>query len=162
MKYMLMVVAALLLSACASTAPYQPLDDGVGYSEQKLEANRYRVSFAGNSATPRETVENYLLYRAAELTLNNGYDGFTLAARDTQAQSRSSGPSFGIGFGGIGIGSHTGFGLGVGTGTGGSTEYQGSADIVMFRGKKPAADLRAYDARELKTNLDAQIKRPKP
>jgi hypothetical protein len=40
-----------------------------GYSDQQIESNRFRVSFAGNSLTARETVERYLLYRAAELTV---------------------------------------------------------------------------------------------
>ena len=54
-----------------------------GYSEQKIENERYRISFKGNSMTGRETVENYLLFRAAELTLQTGYDTFTIVNRDT-------------------------------------------------------------------------------
>ena len=51
------VIGAGLLAACATPAYYQPMHDEVGYGEQKLEANRYRVWFSGNSLTPRETVE---------------------------------------------------------------------------------------------------------
>ena len=40
------------------------------------EENRYRVSFAGNSATSLQTVDDYLLYRAAELTVQTGHDWF--------------------------------------------------------------------------------------
>ena len=57
--------------------------DGYGYSEQRIEENRYRVSFAGNSATSRQTVEDYLLYRAAELTVQTGHDWFEVVDRDT-------------------------------------------------------------------------------
>ncbi len=47
-----------------------------GYSEERLDQNKFRVTFRGNSLTPRETVEDYLLYRAAELTLQNGFTHF--------------------------------------------------------------------------------------
>ena len=59
------IVASLalagLLSACATATPYQPNLPGQavsgGYSEQRVEANRFRVNFSGNSLTSRETVE---------------------------------------------------------------------------------------------------------
>ena len=42
----------------------------------RLSDNRWRVTFTGNSVTPRETVENYLLLRAAEVTLAAGHQPF--------------------------------------------------------------------------------------
>ena len=39
--------------------------------------------------TSRETVEGYLLFRAAELTLQNGYDWFAIVDRHTDAQART-------------------------------------------------------------------------
>ena len=51
---------------------YQPVTD------------RYRVSFAGNNLTPREKVEDFLLYRAAEVTLDSGNDYFVLVDQDTE------------------------------------------------------------------------------
>lgn len=154
-------LAALLLAACATPAYYQPMHDEVGYGEQKLEANRYRVWFSGNSLTPRETVENYVLYRAAELTLAEGYDWFLLAARDTDGdRARQSGGSFGFGFGGWG-GSHIGYGVGVATPPPErDPRYYGQLDITLRKGKKPASDANAYDAHELKNNLEATIVRP--
>ena len=46
-------IAALAVSACATATPYQPAAAGRfgGYAEQKLENDRYRVSFSGNSVT---------------------------------------------------------------------------------------------------------------
>ena len=161
-RWLSAVLPALALAACASVTPYQPLQDGVGYSDQKLESNRFRVSFAGNSSTPRETVENYVLYRTAEVTLANGYDYFTLAAQTTEAELKSAGGSFGFGIGGIGIGRHGGLGIGIGSGTEIRTEYQGSADVNLFHGKKPDNDPHAYDARQLRDNLESTIARPKP
>ena len=84
------ITTTLGLAACQSgPTPYQPgAGYQGGYTESRLENDRYRVSFKGNSLTNRETVENYLLFRAAELTLQNGYDTFTIVNRDTDKDSR--------------------------------------------------------------------------
>jgi hypothetical protein len=58
--------------------PYAPSQGGFGYSDARIEENRFRVVFRGNALTPRETVELYLLHRAAEVTLENGYDWFRI------------------------------------------------------------------------------------
>jgi hypothetical protein len=152
---------ALALTACATVTPYQPVKSGYGYSEQRLEADRYRVRFAGSTATPRQTVDSYVLYRAAELTLENGKDYFILMGQNTEA-SAGGGPGVSLGLGGFGIGGSGGLGVGVGVGTGGQskTEYQTSAEIVMYSGTKPADNPQAFDAREIKTNLESLVQRP--
>lgn len=149
---------SLLLGACATVTPYQPEKDGQGYTDTKLESNRYKISFAGNSMTPKQTVENYLLYRAAELTLASGYDYFVVAQQGTDSETRYS-QTFSGGFGGFYWGPRSALGLGVGTSIP-STEYQAEANIVMFKGKKADADVKAFNARELKSNLEARIVRP--
>lgn len=87
MKTIIPGLAALaLLGACATATPYQPATPSErGYSNQQIESNRWLVSFAGNSLTDRQTVETYLLYRAAELTSQNGYDHFRVVRRATDA-----------------------------------------------------------------------------
>src|SRR5262245_31991715 len=81
------------LAACATPTPYQPSlpgqANGGGYSELRLEPNRFRVNFAGNSLTSRETVEGYLLFRAAELTVQQGYDWFSIVDRETDRKTRT-------------------------------------------------------------------------
>nr|WP_158702969.1 hypothetical protein [Allosphingosinicella vermicomposti] len=47
-----------------------------GYSERRLSPDSFEVSFAGTRPTSPEVVERYLLYRAAELTLQSGFDWF--------------------------------------------------------------------------------------
>ena len=86
-KFFVPGLAALaLLGACATATPYQPATPNArGYSNQQIESNRWMVSFAGNSLTDRQTVETYLLYRAAELTSQNGYDYFRVVRRATDA-----------------------------------------------------------------------------
>ncbi|MDB5968540.1 MAG: hypothetical protein JWQ90_990 [Hydrocarboniphaga sp.] len=158
-------LVAALLAACATATPYQPAKDGQGYSEQRLETNRYRISYTGNSATPRDTVENYLMYRAAEVTLNNGYDWFVIADRQTRADPAKSGGSSGsVGLGIGGSSGNFGSGLSIGLGTilggGNGQAYDAQADILVFKNPKPADNLKAFDAREVRDNLQAGIKRP--
>ena len=107
--------AAATLAACATPTPYRPaVGSGfsrTGFSDQQIEQNRFRVSFAGNSYTSRETVERFLLFRAAQLTLETGGDHFIMVDRDTDKQTRTyTTPGVG-GFGGFG-----GFGGGWGFG----------------------------------------------
>jgi hypothetical protein len=52
----------------------------------RLAENQYRVTFAGNRLTSREQVESSLLYRAAELTLQRGYDWFVIVDREVERQ----------------------------------------------------------------------------
>ncbi|MDZ4076880.1 MULTISPECIES: CC0125/CC1285 family lipoprotein [Hydrocarboniphaga] len=154
---------ALALAACATATPYQPVGkSGSGYAEQRLESNRYKITFAGNSITPRQTVENYLLYRSAEVTLQNGYDYFVLADNNTDSQTSYS-QTFGGGFGSYYWGPWGGPGWGWGGSTGTSiprTEYQAQANILVFKGEKPANDPKAFNAHEVKANLESVIVRP--
>lgn len=120
-----LIAAALLgataLTACADPTSYRPATGSgfyrSGYSDQRIEPDRFQVSFAGNSVTSRERVEKYLLFRAAELTVQNGFDHFVLVDRDTDRQTRTyvdrgfGGAGFGGGgFGGAGFGGFGGYG----------------------------------------------------
>lgn len=155
------LLGMLLLAACGSPTPYQPVLDGYGYSEQRLEENRFRVTFSGNSLTHRETVENYLLYRAAEVTLLTGNDHFVVVERDTERSttyySDFYGPSI---FGGFSTyRSGVGFG-GFSTGTSRPTDrYMAQAYIVVHPGPKPPDDPNAYDARAVMQNLSPKVVR---
>lgn len=87
MKAVAACLALLLVGACATgPTPYQlrSADGEHGYSDQALERDRVRVVFRGNFLTTRETVENYLLYRAAELTLQRGYRFFVPTLHDVE------------------------------------------------------------------------------
>jgi len=188
MKRLLIAAAAasaLALASCETATPYQPIAPGNhtsgGYSEQRVEPNRWRVTFSGNSLTSRETVETYLLYRAAELTLAQGYDWFSLVDRhtdrDTRVYADPIGPGFygpGYGFGGYwgpswryyrrgAWGGWGGWGAGWGPGPFDLqqvTKFEATAEIVMGRGPKPAGDRRAFEARAVVDNLNGKIVRP--
>lgn len=96
-----LVLAPLALAGCTTATPYRPVTsqsvNATGYDSQKLAEGRYRVSFAGNAMTSRETVENYLLYRAAELTIENGYRYFSVAHQDTERKVETRVDRFGSG-----------------------------------------------------------------
>lgn len=178
------VAAALsvaLLGGCTTATPYQPLARGSqisgGYSDQRIEADRYRVTFAGNSMTARETVETYLLYRAAELTIAQGDDWFVMADRDTEKRSRTYvdrpfntgpwgywGPSwryYGRGFGWRSWDPFWGdpfWDRDIDVRT--VDRYEATAEIVLGRGRKPDGDVRAFDARQVIDNLGARVRPP--
>jgi hypothetical protein len=158
----LLALAILLgVGACTTTpTPYRAAADGGGYRDQQIESDRYRVSFTGNSATPLDRVQDYALYRAAELTAANGYDYFKVASRSTDTGGGVGGPSVGFG---VGTGGDSG-GVGVGVsqllGGGYSQSHTVTLDILMFRGQKPAADQSAYDARQVLQRLSATVQTP--
>lgn len=170
MRTLALVVVAGLLAACATPTAYQPSENrGYGFQEQAIEDNRVRITFRGNTLTDRETVETYLLYRAAEVTLQNGKDYFVVSNRDTEEHSRLQGEGFGR--------SRYGFSYWAYRPRFGwapwydpfwdepgryreVTRYEAIAEIAMFNGPKPANDANAFDAREVQANLQGRIVRP--
>lgn len=76
----------LAIGGCATPTHYQPLSAASpaagGYTDQRLADDRYRVTFAGNTLTTRERVESYLLFRAAELTVEKGFDWFVVVDKE--------------------------------------------------------------------------------
>jgi len=167
--------AALALSACATATPYGPagVDSRYGYAEQRLDADRYRVSFSGNSVTSREQVEMALLLRAAEVTAESGYDWFATVNRATDRDVRLQatpdpfyrdryspfwGPSWR--YQRRGLWSPWGDPFGRDFDIREIDRYEASAEIVMGRGAKPAGDPNAFDAREVIRNVGPRVTRP--
>ena len=93
LRTLALCASALVMAACATATPYQPASQPGGFdgfSQTMLQADRARITFGGNSLTKRDTVENYLLFRAAETALERGYDWFELQERDTEERTRRS------------------------------------------------------------------------
>lgn len=146
------VAVVLVASGCAAPTPYEPITNGTGYGDQKLEQDRYRIWFAGNSVTPRSTVENYLLYRAAEVTLGNGYDWFQVVDQNTEVDTGYRTTASGLFPGGFGPYpyAYRSFGMGSFTATSRPiTRYEAFAVIMLSSGERPAENVRAYDARQV-------------
>lgn len=92
-------VCSILLAACETpTTPYQPMNREGGYAEQLVEDGTWRVQFAGNTVTDRDTVENYLLYRAAEVADAAACDRFMVLNKDVEPQTRYRGVGYGSPF----------------------------------------------------------------
>ncbi len=183
--FLIAAAAALTLAACATATPYQPAGfngQRGGYAEQRLENDRFRVTFAGNSVTSRDQVEMGLLLRAAELTTENGNDWFSTVQRQTDRDvnyvstpdpfydrySPFWGPSWRY-YGRRGWSPWGGYGFGRGGFGGGFgrdfdvreiDRFEASAEIVMGRGPKPSGDVNAFDAREVIQNLAPRVTRP--
>lgn len=150
------------LAACATSTPYSAVDtSGYGFSEQRIEDNRYRIVFRGNSLTDRETVENYLLFRAAEVTVQSGYDHFIVVEDDTERSTTYTRTADYSSFRYYGYGRpfpYYGYGYPWGPGYTDYTirerhRYTAMAYILLGRGDKPQGKLAAYDARQVINNL---------
>ncbi len=71
------ILLLLVLGGC--TTGYHPQGVlGDGFSEEKLGPDRWIVRFAASSFTPRERLETFLLYRCAEIALENDSRYFVL------------------------------------------------------------------------------------
>lgn len=77
--FSIVILSFLVLSLFTSCAtPYQSGGMMGGYSESQLNNDTYKVSFTGNAYTSLNKVQNYLLYRCAQLTLGKGYKYFVI------------------------------------------------------------------------------------
>lgn len=158
----------LLLAACAKPTPYQPAIDGYGFTEQRIEDNRYRITFHGNSVTSQQVVEDYMLYRAAELTREQGYDFFEIADKETDKDTRYLAtyvdpfPPYYYGYYGRRFYPYP-VGPSIRTGTYRPiVQYSVQANIVLYRGKKPPENVEAYDARDVIQRLRPTVRLPEP
>lgn len=77
-------MSALVLAACASNSAPRPAANGYaeGYSERALSANRFLVEYRMEGADYQRAME-YAFWRAAEITVQNGYTSFDVVNRDT-------------------------------------------------------------------------------
>jgi hypothetical protein len=150
---------ALALTACATApAPYGPSakPGGAGYSETRIEADRYRVLYRAPNGSGAQA-SDYALRRAAELTLQSGHDWFAVTQRSVEnGQRGGAGPRVGIGVGGVDFGGHgaVSVGTGVGFNLGGGDRGGALAMLeIRFGGGPKPADVNAYDARDVLASL---------
>lgn len=160
---MSVLILAAALAACATPSAYGPAASrtSVGFSDMRIESDRYRVTYRGTAADAPAKVEDMALLRAAELTLGAGYDWFEVVSRSAEARAGGGGPRFSVGVGGGSGGGRSGVGVGVGVSApiGGGERGSVSAvslEIRLGQGAKPAsAD--AYDAREVQSAVRARM-----
>lgn len=153
MKRLIAAFALLALSACAGAPTvYGPAiaSNEMGYREQRLENDRYRISFRANSDLKPPQVEDLAMRRAAEIATQNGAQWFTVVTRSTDLVSggqTNSGPTVGIGGSSGSYGSAVGVGLGFNFGAD-TRQYQTTLEVLLGRGAK-SSDANAYDAKQI-------------
>ena len=165
-----MLAVLLLVAGCATQTAYKPAEKrgAEGYTETRLGESRYRISFVGNTQTKSETVKDYALLRAAELSLQQGYEWFQVIERDGDKKVNAA-TSIGSGFSVPGhtsvyrscgalscrttVASSPGFSTGFGvSSTTTTTAYSYAIEVMLGRAPMARPD-EAYDARELATNI---------
>ncbi len=147
-----------LLSGCATPYKASGLMGRFGYSDIQIDHNTVKVSFRGNAVTSKDTVETYLLFRCAEVTVEKGYDWFaTVSESGETKQGTLNTPGYYTGSGNT-SGHISGNSVFATTNTQGTyfpsqtinfRMFGASAVIKMFKGEKPEDALGAYDAREV-------------
>lgn len=165
MRRSLIALPSLLLVAttgCFTSYRAATLNsDGVGYGETRVKPTVWSVYYQGSPYSDRDWVEAALLYRAAELVLENGFDSFILLDTNTSSRTKS------FRFGGGSTSSVTRVGNEVQiheTRQPGSTvnqvAFRARALIQGTRGAVREDDLSAFDARETLRLLKPRIENP--
>ena len=169
MRLAVLAAAAVLLAACETPATYHPAtrEGGPGYTDEQLAANRFRVTFTGNAATKRQTVENYLLLRSAEVTLKAGYRYFVFDTRDTQAETTYHSDFVGWpGWRGYGWYWHSwpygGWGAGADYTSRPITSYEAYAEIVLLTDAQAKTEPRAIPAQDVLDHIGPAAFAPPP
>ncbi len=79
------VALGLALSGCSTTpvaapTPYKSASTkaGYGYSSEKIQENEYKILFKATDKTPADKVQQYALFRAAEIAQNQGFTHLTI------------------------------------------------------------------------------------
>lgn len=79
------IIGAVALMGCAT--PYQAQGFRGGFSETRFDETTYQIAFKGNAFVSPDTVQKYVLYRAAELTIQSGFDHFVIVGVQDRTQS---------------------------------------------------------------------------
>ena len=163
---------ALGLAGCMTPTPYAPSLEGqaTGYTDRALAQNRYRITFTGNTATPRETVETFLLLRAAEVTRAGGSNNFMFDTRNTRAnttvQTVPYGPPPDPFWGyrrGFGYWGGWGFPYDPMVDVVVRTNYDAYAEIVLLTPEQAAKEPRSLNAQDVIARLGPEAApKPKP
>lgn len=147
-------VAALMLFLSGCATPYKPAASAsdYGYSESRLDEDKFSVRYIGSDADSAAVVSDYTFLRAAEVTLEHGFTHFEIL--DSRDQSKTSayttpvtantqispvtGQATTYTYGGI---------------SGTSSEPQSFLTIVCHRGKPTVENGAIFDAEFLKNSL---------
>lgn len=155
-RFLALGLALAALAACNTPSRYEPMTkkSGSGYSETRIEDNRFRITFRGGKGESGGRVKDLALLRAADLALANGYDWFEVVNRYGE-ENASSGPRVGVGGGGGNFGGSTAVGIGLGT----SFNLSGpvrteTIEVLMGKGERPDRP-NSYNAQGIRQTISA-------
>lgn len=160
MKNIAAVCFALLLSACAT--PYGKYGIAGGYTDSRIDENTFSISVDTNGFTNQQTTSMHALYRAAELTVENGFDFFVIASGANNSTSMA------MAMPGSSTSNTTVNAYGSTAYARTTTTYAPTTVVPMvfpnstltiksFKGVKPEEATNAYDARAVMKYLGPQI-----
>jgi hypothetical protein len=162
-RLVLSAVCALALGACATPVSYGPAisSRASGFTEQRIENDRFRVTFRG--AGPAAQINDFALLRASELTLQQNFDWFRIVGRSEDI-GRDSGPRMSVGTGSSSYGRRSAVGVGIGTSfdLGGGPMREVALEIKMGAGPPPPNDRDVYDARSVMNSIRSRMPPPPP
>jgi hypothetical protein len=169
-SWVLFMILVLGLSSCATKyAQRGSWPDMYGYRDEPVDGSTYQISFYGNSATPVSDVNRYALFRAAEITIEKGFDYFVVIDAQHDATTNSSTMAMAGGHSTSiehAVDPQTGQMVPVAVTTSNpeymtstTTEHSVMKTIRMFKGVRPADNAAAYDAKSMLTVMGPTINR---
>ncbi len=162
----LLLTLLVFVASCATSTPYKEAGArGEGYKTHKLDDTKFRVSFRGNRLTERDQVETYLIYRAAEVTLKEGFTHFVMnnLSTDRKTEYEAASPAiYGYYMPNAGTFPYYVYGNpnAPRSGTLEDTEYEAVAYVSMVKAPPQAIAASYFKADEVIKNLEPHIKRP--
>jgi hypothetical protein len=179
MRKFLQIALLTLLPAAALAQPVGPAAPTPGIFTMKKVGAALHLAVTGHSFTTRAALENYLAWRAAEATLDNKFQWFSLVEHRAKTDTASvpkgdpAGPRFSFRMeyfrpqwrwrlaGSPAWQSWSPFSGKPFPDLKSATDYQLSADIVMHKGMVDDVDPLAFDAGAVSDYLINQVEAPK-
>lgn len=91
-RIFVVLFAAIAMIGCSTQ--YQPEGFTGGFNDTQLSKDVFRISFTGNGYTSSDKVGDFVLLRAAELSMKNGYRYFAVIdGKETAAHSSYTTPT---------------------------------------------------------------------
>jgi len=92
-----LALTILISSGCATTYDTEKsnLTEGLGFHQEQLKKDVWKVEFTGNAYTNTETRNNYVLKKAAQITIKENYSFFKVTQRASEKDIKETGLAVG-------------------------------------------------------------------
>ena len=88
-----LLLLGIALGACSTQSGYRPAQgSGYGYSDNQIAEGQYQIDFRSRGDDTARAMD-YALLRASELTMEQSYDWFAVASRETYVNQESVAPT---------------------------------------------------------------------